>query len=59
MSIGQKPVFSDLGHVAYQIKGNREFNNMIANVLHAYSLHDPRGWGQNSTFPEHGHVASN
>ena len=59
VSIRQKSAFSELGHVAYQIKGYREFNNVIANASHAYSLpHDPRRWGQNSTFPEHSHVAS-
>ena len=31
---------------------------MVANVLHAAPLpHDPREWGRNSTFSEHGHVA--
>ena len=33
--IGQKSTFSDHGHVAYQIKGNHEFSNMVANILHA------------------------
>ena len=66
-SIGQKSTFSEHGHVAYQIKGNHEFSNMEANILHAYPLpHDPRGWGQfhdhrvwgqNSTLSEYGHVA--
>ena len=32
---------------------------MLANILHAYPLpHDSRGWRQNSTFSEHGHVAN-
>ena len=34
-SIGQKSTFSDHVHVAYQIKGNHEFSNMVANILHA------------------------
>ena len=42
-------IFSEHGHVAYQVKGNQEIQH-----------HDPRGiWPkrQNSTFSEHGHVA--
>ena len=31
-------------------------SNMVANSLPA-DPHDPRGWGQNSVFSEHGHVA--
>ena len=49
------------GHVAYQIKGNHECSQMIANILPTESHLLPWGWGQtfgqNSTFPEHGHVA--
>ena len=37
-SIGQKSSFSEFGLVAYQIKGNYELSNMIANILHAYPL---------------------
>ena len=40
-SIGQKSTFSEHGHVAYQIKGNHECSNMVANILHADPL--PRG----------------
>ena len=28
-----KSTFSEYGHVAYQIKGNEAYNNMLANVL--------------------------
>ena len=45
-SIGQNSTFSENGHVAYQIKGNDEFSNVVGNILQADSLpHDPRGWG--------------
>ena len=37
-SVGQTSTFSEHGHVAYQIKGNHEFNNMVANILHAYPM---------------------
>ena len=30
---------------------------MVANILLSDFTHDPRVWGQNSTFSEHGHVA--
>ena len=44
-SIGQKSTFSEHGHVAYDIKGNHEFSNMKANILHSYPYpYDPRGW---------------
>ena len=47
------------GHVVYQIKGNQECSNIVANILPASP---PRPWiwnkeGQNSTFLQHGHVA--
>ena len=45
-------LFSEYGHVAYQIKGNYAFSNMVANILHADGSK-----GQNSTFSEHSHVA--
>ena len=32
-SKGQYSTFSEHGHVAYQIKGNHEFSNMVANTL--------------------------
>ena len=28
-----KTTFSEYGHVAYQIKGNEAYNNMLANIL--------------------------
>ena len=30
--------FAEHDHVAYQIKGNRECSNMVANILHAAPL---------------------
>ena len=46
-------------YVAYQIKGNESFVNMMANILPIYPLPGP--WGgsnsQNLTFLDHGHVA--
>ena len=35
-SIGQTSTFSEHGHVAYQIKENHKYSNMIANSLPAY-----------------------
>ena len=32
-SKGQNSIFSEYGHVAYQIKGNHECSNMVANIL--------------------------
>ena len=32
-SIDQKSTFSERGNVAYQIKGNHECSNMVANTL--------------------------
>ena len=34
-SLGQTSTFSEHGHAAYQNKGNNEFSNMVANILHA------------------------
>ena len=34
-SVGLNSTFLEHGHVAYQIKGNHEFSNMVANNLHA------------------------
>ena len=49
-------------HVAYQIKGNQECRNMVANIFLADRPHPlTRGLGskgQISTFSEHGHVAN-
>ena len=32
-SQGKNSTFSEQGHVVYQIKGNRECSNMVANIL--------------------------
>ena len=32
-SIGENSTFSEHGHVAYQIKGDNECSNMVANIL--------------------------
>ena len=49
--------FSENGHVAYQIKGNHKWSNMVANIWPT----DPSpGPGVNMStfiFLEHGHVA--
>ena len=34
-SKGQNSSFSEHGHVAYKIKWNREYSNMVANILPA------------------------
>ena len=59
-SVGRNSLFSEHGHVAYQIKENKECSNMVANILHADRLPPVLRMGsvgQNSTFSEHGHVA--
>ena len=33
--------FSEYCHVAYQIKGNEAYNNMLANILPLYTHYDP------------------
>ena len=44
--------------VAYEIKGNQECSNMVANILPAHRPYpNPWEWDQNSTSSEHGHVA--
>ena len=58
VSKGQNSTFSEHGWVAYQIKGNHECSNMVANSLPP----DPCILGvgskvHNSTFSEYGHVA--
>ena len=53
-------LFSEYGHVAYQIKGNDACSNMEANILPVEPPSLPRGLGskgQNSTFSENGNVA--
>ena len=57
--IGQNSTF--LEYVAYQIKGNHECTNMVANILSADpSTPNPirmmRSIGLNSTFSEHDHA---
>ena len=57
---GSKLTFSEHGHVAYQIKGNHNCNNLVANLKPSDPPSPTRPWGsksQNSTFSEHGHVA--
>ena len=54
-SVGQTSTFSEHGHVAYQIKENHAYSNMIANILPADhpSLSPTLGVGsigQNSLF---------
>ena len=41
-SKAQNSTFSEHRHVAYRIKGNHDFNNMVANILPA-DPPDPRG----------------
>ena len=63
-SNGQNPTYSEHGHVAYQIKGNPECSNMVANIcpqtpptpLSPTTL-GMGAIGRNLTFSEHGHVA--
>ena len=58
---GLNVTFSEQGHVAYQIKWNRERSNIIATILPSYPLPARPWWvgtkGQNSTFSEYGHIA--
>ena len=56
--------FSEDGHIAYQIQGNHECSNIVANILPADPPPPPYpptlgvgSIGQYSTFSEHGHVA--
>ena len=37
---GQRSTFSEYGHVAYEIKGNKLYNNIQANILPLHRL-DP------------------
>ena len=51
-------LFSEYGHVAYQIKGRDACSIMVANILPAEPPTLVVGSkGQNSTFSEHGHFA--
>ena len=56
---GTEAIFSDYGHVAYQIKGNDACINMVANILPVNPSPDSGlgSKGKNSTSSEHGHVA--
>ena len=61
-SVGNNSTFSELVHVAYQIQGNRDCSNMVANILPTDPPNHPStlgmgSIGQNSTLSEHGHVA--
>ena len=38
---GQNSTFSEHGHVAYQIRGNHECSNMVANILSADTFPPP------------------
>ena len=40
-SVGQKSLFSEHGHVAYQIKENLKCSNMVATILPTDPLHPP------------------
>ena len=40
-SKGQNSTFSEHGHVAYQIKGNHGYSNMVANIMPADPPPDP------------------
>ena len=60
-SVGQNSTFSEHGHVAYQIKENRECSNMEANILSADPPPPTLGMGsvgQNSPFSERGYVGN-
>ena len=45
-SKGQNSTLSEHGHVAYQIKGNHECSDMVADILPVDPPlpHDPRDW---------------
>ena len=58
--MGQNSTLSEHGHVLYQIKGDPEYSNIVANILPAHLSPRPLGMGsigRKSTFSEHGHVA--
>ena len=54
-----KSTFSEYGHVAYQIKGNEAYNNMLANILPFHTPLTPGlgSKGQFLFFSESSHVA--
>ena len=49
-SKGRISTFSEHGHVAYQINGNRKCSNMVANILPTNPPHDPVGGFKRSKF---------
>ena len=50
-SVGQNSTFSEHGPVAYQIKDNQEYSNMVANILPQTASTLGMGFiGQNSFF---------
>ena len=57
-SVGQNSLFSEHGHVAYQIKEYHECSNMVANIL-SPDISRPWVWVNRSkfNFSEYGHVA--
>ena len=56
---GQNYFFSEYGHVAYQIKANDFYNNMVANILptDTPSIQGMGSRGQTIYFCESSHVA--
>ena len=50
-------LFSEYGHVVYQIKGNKTYDNTQANVLPLYTHTGPLGWVKKGKRSEYGHVA--
>ena len=57
-SIGQKSTFSEVGHVACQIKENHEMQQNGSKYFYRRTTTLGVGSiGQNSTFSEQGHVA--
>ena len=36
-------MFSEYGHIAYQIEGNEAYDNMLANILLLHLLFEPLG----------------
>ena len=52
----QKINFSELGHAAYQIKGNETYNNILANILPLHTLNSWDGVKRSNTFSEGDHV---
>ena len=46
-----KSTFSEYGHVAYQIKRNESYNNMLANVLPLHTSLTPGVGSKGQLFP--------